>query len=377
MTGPATVLWVTKGLGRGGAEQLLVTLAGALDRQSVELHVAYVLPHKDALAPQLAAAGVTLHCIGHGVSGGFWWPVRLAQLISRLSPDVVHTHAPLPGAVARVVARRRALVHTEHNVWARYRLPTRWANAVTLRRNRVVFAVSQGVAASIRPGRLTGALPPVEVMLHGIDPALSAHGPEARAHARRRLELSSEAFVVGTVANFTPKKDQDTLLRAIALLRRDVPSVELVLVGGGPREAHLKTLARELGIDRITHFAGVRDDVPQILPAFDAFGLSSRHEGLSIALLEAMASHVPAVATAVGGVPEVIHHEADGLLVPAGDPRALADGLRTIADDDRLRERLASAARLSAETFGIEPAAARLTACYAELAGLRLEGSVA
>jgi glycosyltransferase involved in cell wall biosynthesis len=373
------LLWVTKGLGRGGAEQLLVTLAGAMDRADTEIRIAYVLPHKDALVPALADAGIVSHCLGDGRFGQLTWPLRLRRLLHDYRPDVVHTHSPLPAAAARLLADRRttALVHTEHNVWQRYRRATRWSNAATYGRNAQIFAVSQGVADSIAPGLLTRrCLPPVEVLIHGIDVGAAHVGEVAKQTARARLGLAADAFIVGTVANFTPKKDQDTLLRALALLRRDLPAAQLVLVGGGPREGHLRDVARQLGIAGVVHFAGIRNDVPELLPAFDVFALSSKHEGLSIALIEAMASGVPPVVTAVGGVPEVISHQRNGLLVRSGDAHAFAEQLHRLASDDVLRNRLAVAARDRAAGFGIGPAADRLDECYAALSA-RLPGSAA
>ena len=130
--------------------------------------------------------------------------------------------------------------------------------------------------------------------------------------------------MVGTVGNFTAKKDQATLLRALAELSPAGRDVVAVLVGLGPLEEELRALAVELGIGGRVRFPGSRDDVFALLPAFDVFVLSSRFEGLPIALLEAMATGVAPVATRVGGIPEVITDGQDGLLVDPGDPATLA-----------------------------------------------------
>jgi glycosyltransferase involved in cell wall biosynthesis len=192
------------------------------------------------------------------------------------------------------------------------------------------------------------------VIVHGPDLTLVVSGPEVRAEARARLALPAGARVVGTVGNFTAKKDQATLLRAVASLRPagDVETM-LVLVGLGPLERDLRALAAELDIAERVLFAGSRDDVFALLPAFDVFALSSRFEGLPIALLEAMASGVAPVVTDVGGIPEVITDGVDGLLVAPGDPDALAAALAKLLEDDALRADVGARARERARAFDL------------------------
>ncbi|MPZ93387.1 MAG: glycosyltransferase [Propionibacteriales bacterium] len=367
MTSPVRVLWLVKGLGRGGAEKLLVNLARCLDPSVVRLDVGYVLPYKDALADDLSAAQVRVHCLNR--SGGRWtWPWTLRSLLAGGAFDVVHSHSPVVAAAARLLAPRSTiLVHTEHNMWQRYRRPTRWMNAATFGRNALVWAVSAGVAESIKPP--PGARrPPVSVLVHGIDTGAVRRRPGARRGALRSLGLEEGPFTVGSVGNLTVKKDQSTLVAALAWLRAAVPDARLVLVGDGPRRQHLQDLVHSLGLGGAVTFTGVRDDVLDLLPAFDVFALSSRHEGLPIALLEAMASGVSPVATSVGGVPEVITHERDGLLVPPGNAAALGEALHALAGDDARREAVAAAACERAGHFGIAPAADTMTQTYLSLA---------
>jgi glycosyltransferase involved in cell wall biosynthesis len=360
------VLMLTKGLGRGGTERLIVGAARHLDRTRFELDVAYLLPWKDAFVADVAATDTPVHCLDGPRAASLGWTRRLRRLVRERDIDIVHTHMPLPAAAARLAlpGRRPAFVHTEHNVWNRYRRPTRWINAATYRRNSRAIAVSDGVAGSI------SAAVPVDVVVHGSDATMVVSGPEARAKARDQLELSPAARVVGTVGNFTPKKDQATLLRAIAALHPvgDVDTV-LVLVGLGPLEDELRSLARRLGIGGRVVFAGSRNDVFELLPAFDVFALSSRFEGLPIALLEAMATGIAPVATAVGGIPEVLSDGVDGLIVPPGDPDALAAALAKLLDDDALRADLGDRARLRAGAFDLVHAVRRTEAIYRHVVG--------
>jgi glycosyltransferase involved in cell wall biosynthesis len=246
-------------------------------------------------------------------------------------------------------------------MWSRYRWPTRLANRVTYGRNARAVAVSEQVAATIRSSV------PVEVIVHGTDPSLVVDGPGARAAARATLGLPEGAQVVGSVGNFTAKKDQATLLRAFASVPESPEGTHLVLVGLGPLEDDLRALAGELGIGARVLWPGSRDDVFALLPGFDAFVLSSRFEGLPIALLEAMASGVAPVATEVGGIPSVITDGQDGLLVPPGDPDALAAALGKVLGDDALRADLARRAARRADDFDLVHAVRRTEHLYAQV----------
>lgn len=362
-TGPAKVLWVTKGLGLGGTEQLVRLCAPRFDRSRFTVEVAYVLPHKDALVGMLEDAGIRVTCLDDGRG----WVQNLRDLVRTGGYDLVHTHSPVPAAVARVASRNgTVLVHTEHNTWDRYRLPTRVVNAATLRANATVFAVSDGVRESIASSWWAHVLdlPEVVVLHHGIDEHAVRQGPSVRSQARDRLGLPKDAPVIGTVGNFTPKKDHDTLLDAFARLRRHQPDARLVLVGTGPLQDHLVGRVGDLGLADRVLFTGPRADVAELLPAFDVFALTSVHEGLPIALLEAMASGVACVATPVGGVPEVIHDGDDGLLVPARKPEAICAALLRVLGDAPLRERLARAGQRRAEAFSLAGAVGRMTVAY-------------
>lgn len=371
-TSPTRVLWLTKGLGLGGAERLLSLAATHLDASRFEVELAYLLPWKDAFVEQVRRAGVPVHCLGAARTTDPRWVLRLRRLVRSREIALVHTHSPVPAVAARTcLGGRPMLVHTEHNVWSRYRLPTLVANAATYGRNAAVIAVSQGVADSIhRPSWAPWVhLPSVDVLHHGIDEQLVRRGSRARAEARRLLGLSDAELVVGTVANFTPKKDQRSLLRAARVLVSTHPRLRVVLIGSGPLEQELRTQVRHEGLEAQVIFTGARGDVQQVLPAFDVFVLSSLHEGLPISLLEAMAAGLPSVATQVGGIPEALTDGREGLLVPPGDVDALAGALATLLDDAALRARMGAAAAQTAGGFSITRAVRATEELYEQVLG--------
>lgn len=363
---PQRVLWVMKGLGLGGAERLLVSMAPMVDRVRYRLEVAYVLPWKDALVPELHAEGVSVHCLGAGTNGHLRWVGRLATLLRDERFALVHTHAPVPAVAARLVPCGAAYVHTEHNTWDRYRPATRVANAATYGRNAAVIAVSKGVAASIsRPAWAPWrSLPAVHVIHHGVDLRRVRDGDAARTAARAQLRVADGELVVGTVANFTPKKDQRTLIAAFARLRREWRSARLVMVGTGPLEQQLKAQVDHAGLTAAVTFTGPRPDAQDLLPAFDVFALSSLHEGLSIALLEAMASGVPCVASRVGGIPEALRDGSEGFLVPPATPAALGDAVAKLFEDPALRQTMGARGRLRSAHFSIAAAVRETETLY-------------
>jgi glycosyltransferase involved in cell wall biosynthesis len=364
------VLWLTKGLGRGGAERLLTTSAAHLDNGRFSVEVAYLLPEKDAFVGRLEERGMTVHCLRASRDVAPGWVVRLRQLLRDGEYTLVHTHSPLSAAVVRLVAPRGLkVVHTEHNMWDRYRRSTYWANALTYRRNDAVIAVSHAVADSVPrrflPAGLQQAGP--TVVIHGTDLESSTESRLDRQSARAALGLPQDVPVVGTVGNLTPKKDHQTLVTAFAAVRRQVPEARLCVIGSGPLQGQLQRWVHDAGIADVTVLAGTRDDAPDLLPAFDVFALSSRFEGLSIALVEALAAGVPAVATRVGGVPEVLADSGAGLMVPAGDPTALAEALRTVLTDDERRRSMSADASARATAFDVRSAVRDIEALYDEV----------
>lgn len=359
------ILMLIKGLDRGGAEQLLVTAAPYGDATRFEYEVAYVLPERNALVPELEHAGIPVHCLG----GGRAWVPSLRRLVRNRDIDLVHSHSPLPGAGARLGLphRRLRLVATEHNLWERYHPATYWANLLTFPRNDHVFGVSDCVLRSIRyPAPLKHLpMPPVETLYHGLDPRAAAP-LEPAAAVRADLGIPDGVPVVGTVGNFKTAKGYPYLMQAAAAVRRASPEARFVIVGMGVEEA-LRPQVEELGLAGTVVFAGYRSDVSRVMSTFDVFVMASLFEGLSIALLEAMSLGIPPVVTGVGGTPEVVDHGTHGLVVPARDPEALAGALIEVLGDEDLRQRLGQAGRERAAWFDIRKTVNRMEAVYQEL----------
>lgn len=286
--------------------------------------------------------------------------LECASTIRAWRPDVVHTHNSKAGFLGRLAARLcgvRAVVHTVHGFAfhdsespprrALFRLLERtaapWADATIVISNPLrAWAIREGI-----PGAAG-----YHVIHSGID--LEAFrrpmSPEARAAARRSLGAGADDLLVGLVSKVWEGKGHADLLAAAAALAPHHPRLRLAFVGEGPLRASLEAEAARLGLAGAVRFAGFRDDVPAVTAALDVACLPSRFEGMGRVVLEAMACGVPVVASRVGGIPDLVRDGETGLLVPPGDPAALAAALdRLLADAARRRAMGAAAAARSAD----------------------------
>ncbi|WP_035910963.1 glycosyltransferase [Knoellia sinensis] len=365
---PIKVLWLIKGLGPGGAEQLLVSTARVADHRRFAYQVAYMRRDKDHLVSRLADAGVSVRLLSSGRLGRLLWPVRLRHLMR--SHDVVHAHSPLMAGVARLVAKtipsgsRPVTVSTEHNVWGNFSPPTRLLNATTAVLDSQRWAVSEEVRRSMwRPLRKK-----TDALVHGIVQSDALLEEGVRARIRRSLGIPEGAIVGITVANLRKEKDYPNLLQGarIALQSRD--DLIILAVGQGPLADEISSLHARLGLGDKVRLLGYRTDVPELLAASDIFVLASAFEGLPVSIMEAMHAGLPVVATAVGGVPEAVTEGRTGLLVEARDASSLAQAVVALASDAALRARMSVAAREDSKVFDIRTAVTEQERRYAELA---------
>jgi glycosyltransferase involved in cell wall biosynthesis len=252
-------------------------------------------------------------------------------------------------------------VVTEHNVWASHALLTRAADRLTAGRGEIHLAVSEAVQASLPPAIRARS----RVLRYGIDTA------EVRSHARRAeargaLGVGDDEIVIGTVANLRATKGYPDLLAAARRVVDRVATARFVAVGRGPLEDELLEQHARLGLGDRFAFLGFRPDAVRVMSAFDVFCLPSHHEGLPVALMEALALGLPVVATQVGGVAELVTDGVEAVLVAAGEPAALADALVALAQDPARRAAMAHASCTRAEALDATAAVRAIEAVYRE-----------
>ena len=329
----------------GGAQRYVAALLPAL-RDEFDVVVA---AHGDGFLRAAAeAAGVryvALRHVGRPVDvrkdvRGF---VELLRLVRRERPAVVHANSSKAGVLGRLAAvagRAPVRVFTVHG-WA-FRAHTGAAAVAYLWADRLLSPLTDmtvcvarsdldaGVRArTCRPCRAT-------VIRNGIDLDVP----------RARPDGGDPATIV-SVARLRRPKDVMTLVRAVAMLERG--SVRALVVGDGPQRAPLAAEVARLGVGDSVRLLGERDDVAQLLARADLVVLSSTSEGMPMCVLEAMAAGLPVVASAVGGVPEIVRDGETGILVPPGEPAALAAAIGALIADPARRRRLGEAGRRRAE----------------------------
>ena len=303
-------------------------------------------PPQGALASRAAAAGLEVVPLSFRRS---LLPVNaraLGAAVRRLRADVVNAHSSADSWTAalacRLGPRPGALVRSRH-ISARVK-------PGPLHRflyGQADFVITTG--ESVRRDLADSGLVPSERSVSiptGVDLDRFRPQPEERVKARRSLGLGGEAPVLGVVAYLRPDKGHVVLLRAMPKILERHPSCLLVVVGDGPERVRLEAQAGGLGIEASVRFVGLREDVPSVLSALDAFCLPSvRNEGVPQSVLQASAVGLPVVSTAVGGIPEAVLDEVTGFVVPPADPDSLAHALSTLIADPQLRRRLGDAGR--------------------------------
>jgi glycosyltransferase involved in cell wall biosynthesis len=294
---------------------------------------------------------------------------ELVALTRELQPDIVETHALLSHFVVRFAGLPRlapwvAFHHgyTWPDVRTRlYNQADRWS----LRAAARVVTNCQAFRHQLRrrgipDGRIT-------VIHNAIDPHWGANGRNSAAELRTRLGIPADKKIVLSVGRLSREKDHVALVEALAHLRRQDARAHLLIVGGGPERPRIEARTRSLGLtEHVTLTGGAPAEA--YFGVADVFALPSRSEGFANVLLEAMATRVPAVATRVGGVAEVISHRETGLLVPPGDLRAMASALHELLHDPVLAETLTTQAGATVRSrFAPEARVSRIVELFGEV----------
>lgn len=353
---------------RGGQNQVLLTIDGL---RAIG-HRAALVAHPEGELRRRAAEGMELIPLAPRTEVDLSAGWRLARVIKRLAPDVVHAHDPHGVAMASLalslgsasssgrapafVASRRVDFRLKGNSFSRWKY----------RQVDCFIAASE----AIRQMLVADGVPPERtVTVHeGVDVDRIAAVPPVNVH--EAFWLPHGAPVVGNVAALVPHKGQRHLIDAAHIVMRDLPDARFVILGEGELRPALEHQVHEFHLEKHVLLPGFRTDVIGCIKGFDLFVMSSVTEGLGTSLLDAMACGRPIVATTAGGIPEVVVHGETGLLVPPRDHDALARAILALLADPARRERMAAAglARVR-ERFTVERMVAATAEVYARLAG--------
>lgn len=306
--------------------------------------------------------------------------VFLYRFFRRYRPHVVHTHTAKAGAVGRLaawLARVPIVVHTYHgHVFHGYFSPV--ATRIFLGIERALARMSDRlltVSDSVRDELIRYRIAPpqaITVLPLGLDltPFLAAE--TMRGTLRAELGISGSVPLVGIVARLVPIKRHEDFLAAVALIVARRPDAVFLIVGDGERRAELAALTARMGLVSSVRFLGWRRDLARIYADLDVTVLTSANEGSPVSLIEAMAAACPVVATAVGGVPDIVEEGVCGRVVPAGDPAAVASAVLALLEDPERRRAMGLAGRTRVHpAFGTPRLVTDMERLYLDLLGQR------
>jgi sugar transferase (PEP-CTERM/EpsH1 system associated) len=367
------VMHVLDRLDIGGTEIVLMKLIRSLDPKVFQHSICTLR----GMAPRVQSwsSDVVVRHAG-GATGSFQFNlVRLFNLMKEVRPTIVHSRNW--GGIEAILAARLAdvpvIIHSEHgydlNMQHGLPLRQRLYRNLSYRYATAVFSVTEELR---RYHSSQAHWNPTEmrVVHNGVDTELFKPRPHLRDALRKQFGIAPECLVIGFVGRMIALKDVLTLLRSAEMIASEFPCFHILLVGAGPEAVRLdEYVGNSPSLPGRVTFAGNRSDIADVLNAMDVFVLPSIAEGMSNTLLEALATGLPAVATNVGGNPEILEDGRGGYLFPAGDVAALADRLLVLLRDDHLRMKFGVAARHRVvANFSLEAMLSRYSDLYLSLA---------
>jgi glycosyltransferase involved in cell wall biosynthesis len=362
------VLEVLASLKRAGAEQMAVSLVCGLDPDRFETGLVSMYDATPGgFEAVLEERWVRTWHLGKRAGLDLRMYPRLARVFREFRPGIVHTHSyvlryTLPAGLA---GRVGTMVHTVHNL-ARREVGVfgRVIHRAAFRRGVIPVAVGGEVARSFR--KVYG-FEPAATIPNGIETS-GFFRPHARPEWRKAHGFREDDLLIVSIARLEPQKNPLGLIESFAI-GADLPACHLLMAGDGALREAARQYAARCGLADRVHFLGVRADVPDLLAAADIFALASDWEGTPMSVMEAMAAGLPVVASAVGGVPELVEHGVTGLLAPARDRKALSDALSAVVRDPQRRRELGEAGRKAATRFSASAMIASYSRLFEHLAG--------
>jgi glycosyltransferase involved in cell wall biosynthesis len=373
------VLHVITRLVVGGAQQNTLLTVDRLDRTrfSVALASGPGGGPEGTLEPHARSLGVPYFEIPSLVRNphlikDFAAFIALVRLIRRGRYDIVHTHTTKAGILGRLaarVARVPVIVHTPHGHAFQGYLNGTGSRALLLVEKALVRITDSIICLTDAEMRdhleaRVGRPDQYSVIHSGVDLDRIRSAKLNGYNGNRPLGLPSHGTLIGCVARLVPVKGISTLIRAMPLITREISEAFLVLIGDGPQREQLRAEASTLGVlDRVV-FLGLRHDVPELLTLFDLVVLPSLNEGMGKAAVEAMAAGRAVVASRTVGLQDVVEDGRTGLLVPPGDPEALAQNVVTLLRNPTRAGQMGRAGSAAAQQYSIAAMVSRISALY-------------
>jgi glycosyltransferase involved in cell wall biosynthesis len=325
----------TEQVWRGGQDQLMTLLRG-LHQRGHEINL--ICHPKSLLEERAREAGIRVHPVAMRSEAGLIAFFRLQAILRRTNPEILAFNTPRPILLAGLASRLAAV--KVRMIFRRVNFPLR-RNPLTRLKYRWGIDCIVAISESIRRQLEAGGVPSskIRTVYEGMDISIypKLMRPERRTHA--------QPVIVGTIAHLSPEKGLTYLIKAAAGIPNVRSRIQFVVVGDGECREQLETEVQAFDLASCFRFLGFQTRTAEHLRSFDIFVLPSLSEGLSSAILAAMASSLPVIATQVGGIPELIQNEVNGLLVPPGNSAALRSAIERLESNLEERQRMGQAGR--------------------------------
>ncbi len=350
MNGPADqkirIAFLVHTYGFGGLENMVTNLVNHLDPDRFESTIISFAPLKP-LNNRIDTNHVRVLSLNKRGGNNPILIYKVCQLLKNIGVDIVQTHnwgTALEGILGAKLAHVPAIVHAERGT-----IEGKKRNIILQRflwgLAKQVLSVSEAHRKKVTAivGFPHGQ---IKAIVNGVDTERFSPKPEIKNEVRAKLGLKKDRICIGTVGSLRPVKNQMLLINACKVVFSRFEHVEVLIVGEGPLKTQLMQTVASLGFSERIHFAGSQSNIPEILNALDIFVLPSLSEGMPNAVLEAMACGLPVIATAVGGVPEVIDNPRDGIVIDSQDEEALVSALTHLLENKDSRAEMGTQGRL-------------------------------
>jgi L-malate glycosyltransferase len=356
-----SVLHVATALSWRGGEQQVAYLVEELQKNKIKQ---FVLCSKgSAMEAWCIKNNILVFTANKRSAFDFSFGLRIKKLCSEYKIDIVHTHdshahtfavyAAVAGNKAAIIVSRRVDFEISSSFLSRFKYNYPLVKRIICVSDIIKQIVSMSVNDKSK----------VITVHSGIDLSrFERISREGRLH--KEYNLSADVRLIGNVSALAPHKDFSTFLRTVNILKERLQNVMFFIIGSGPEKENIENEIRQQNLGKFVIMTGFRDDIPEILPELDLFLMSSETEGLGTTLLDAFACKVPVVATAAGGIPEIVIHDKTGMLSPVGNAEALAENAVRVMNDKMLREKIIGGALKLLSSFTREATAVKTIAEY-------------
>jgi len=326
-----------------GAERVICEIARKSDSKNILMTIGILTASEGLIrrfTNEIHRKDIDIVRFGEGSKLSYTCIKEINQYINRNSINIVHSHnykSDFYAFLAKIIFREKFRLVGSNHTW---KLNTfrehgyKWLDSIIMKKFNALVAISSEIKEEMTKMGVNASK--IKVITNGIDCIEFEKGSE-KIDARKQLEVNECDFIIGCVASLTPEKGHRDLLKAFSTIHLSIPQAKLVFIGEGPERKKIQNYVLTNGLAKKVLIMGSRDDVRDLYKGFDVFCLASYQEGLPMVLLEAMASGVPVIATAVGAIPEVIQNKDNGIIVRPGNTEEMLQAIKIMFSEEELR----------------------------------------